>query len=300
MEEHCSKMSEKGERCVDIAMPLLPSLAPLCVPMVKKLAETTEDVEKLQNVVRERRSSIFTYMFPYVRSEMMAVSHDVAAADLKEHRVTQQWLAKSIQMSDPKKRHVSYRTLNSWSTERGLLRLREWGRPEFQSAAALLIMRLSSSLKSGWLPSSIAPDEPAFWIWMQTDPSSPPVPVPLPLNEEGYQRFPVATLFWSEWPGAGWLDGWLSIGAFGAIRWAGRRDQRWTLSQQDILRWMPTLPYATFSHQFIADLERDQRHINATKVLYFLAHERLDPAEKKGNSHAKQRPEEGQPLLSGF
>ena len=250
---------------------MLADLAPLNAPLFEKLAQLQDNAQLLKNV-QDNRSWIHTYMHPFVKSELHAQENLYALqeqlkkaaasfesdelkrriANYQEYRITRKWLLRSLKMTA--KKTIPPQTLHNW-TERGIIHNRAFGHPDPQSAARLLVYILSflsateissvKDVKRGWLPSEIDPKEPMYWIWMQTDPTSEPCQIPLPTDEEGYDNLPASNLLWSGFAGAGWLPGWLPVGGFGAVRWAGRKRNLWKVTKEDVARWRPTLRSAT-------------------------------------------------------
>jgi hypothetical protein len=246
---------------------IYPLLAPLPVPMAEHLVRRLERRRKsspaaswdtLAREVAQRRKDIYRYMAPYVLGR-------AAHRGEVESRYSTGWLLRTLQMHAPGKKPVPPQTLSYW-TSRGLLRFREHGVPDYDSAAALLISRTIDQGERNWLPSVISEQEPRWWCWRQDGPDAPVVacPVPLPAN------LPDETLLWTPWPGAAWNREWLLVGQLertfahlGAIRWAGIKKSRmgtdiWNVSWEALEGWQPDLaPLISAIRRKYTDLPRE-------------------------------------------
>jgi hypothetical protein len=100
-------------------------------------------------------------------------------------------------------RSLSPTTLSRWR-KRNLLHYADEQHINPHNAAAILVMRLLlPDEKYGWLPSTMAPNEPLWWCWRQDSPDSPIVPCPFPLPAD----VPEAARLWTSWQGAAWEKG---------------------------------------------------------------------------------------------
>jgi hypothetical protein len=296
----------------------LADLAPLNAPLVEIIAQLQDEKSLLENVT-EKRTAIYTYMYPSVKAELSAQKelYELQArlkraksvkspkeniallkkkiSSYQEYRITRDWLLRSLKMCA--KQPIPPQTLHNWTT-RNIVHSREWGHPELQSSARLLIYAMSVMEATGakslddmrkrwrptqvapyWIPSEIESSEPECWIWMQTDPDEEPCEIALP-SEGEYQQ---GAFYWSQWPGLGWLPGWREVGAFGAARWGGQ------LTREDIRRWYPALPQVKFPYRWGGkwgnrELETNQINTSSEEALYFLAKERLANEEEDAES----------------
>jgi hypothetical protein len=257
----------------------MPQLAPLPIPMaehllkqrrrlLKKVVRTIsqDELEKgalalLEKNVQEKRQAVYVLMDPLVQTEN--VSREIA--------LSTSWIMQALTAHTPENRFVPSQTLSLWR-ERHLLRYREWGHPDPDNTAALLLARMVDERMRNWLPTTIEEDEPAWWCWRQDTPEMPfvPCPVPLPTN------LSPSTLLWTPWTGASWDPHWLKIGELGAIRWAGavgeKQHVRWTISQQDLQVW--DAEAAALQIDFPACTEEILQTL-ATLALFRLARTRL-------------------------
>jgi hypothetical protein len=259
----------------------MPLLAPLPIPMVLHLfkwqrkhlkkhvkALAPEELDHaawllLENKVREKRDAVSTLMNPVMQAEKSS----------REVGLSTTWMLQALTAHMPGKQPVPSQTLSLWR-ERNLLRYREWGRPDADSAAALLLARMVDERIRNWLPTTIGEDEPHWWCWRQDTPEMVPIPCPIPLPVD----LPFAALLWTPWVGAAWDPHWLKIGTGrGAIRWAGavseNRCVRWTISQQELQRWDPEA--AAFTIDF-PECAEDMSHTLAHLALFRLAGTRLN------------------------
>jgi len=240
-------LSEKGMMQVqkEILECLLPDFAPLSFPFVQHLLTTLNlTPHELRRQVRSSRQSIFTFMEPFVQVQVeqrYPVNRSEGKSDPggEDFGITTGWLMKAITANSPGKRRIPLQTISAWH-KRGLLRYRQWGLPDFSSAAALLIMRILHSHARGWLPSTVDAQEPCWWCWRQDAPNTPVVPCPYPLPDD----LPASALLWTPWPGAAWEPDWVSVGAWGAIRWADFPESgkgRAPFTRDMLARWDSTL-----------------------------------------------------------
>ena len=259
----------------------MPLLAPLPIPMVLHLfkrqrkhlknharAIAPDELDQaawflLEQKVREKRDAVITLMNPIMQAEKSS----------REIGLSTTWMLQVLTVHMPGKQPVPSQTLSLWR-ERNLLRYREWGHPEADSAAALLLTRMVDARIRNWLPTTIGEDEPHWWYWRQDTPEMVPVPCPIPLPAD----LPLAALLWTLWGGAAWDPHWLKIGTGrGAIRWAGavseNRCVRWTISQQELQRWDPEA--AAFTIDF-PECAEDISHTLAHLALFRLARTRLN------------------------
>ncbi len=258
----------------------MPLLAPLPIPTVlhlfkwqrkylKKYARALapEELDQaawflLEEKVREKRDAVSTLMNPLTQAEQLS----------REPGLSTAWLLQALSAHMPGQQPVPSQTLSLWR-ERKLLRYREWGRPDAESAAALLLARMVDERIRNWLPTTIGEAEPHWWCWRQDTPEMVPIPCPTPLPAD----LPLSALLWTPWVGATWDRHWLKIGTGrGAIRWAGavseQRCVRWTISQQEIQRWDPEV--AALTIDLPADAEA-LSHTLAQLALFRLARTRL-------------------------
>lgn len=67
----------------------------------------------------------------------------------------------------------------------------------------------------GWLPESIAANEPVWWCWRQDDAEAPVIACPVPFPAD----IPASARLWTNWMGAAFIDGWQRT-EDGLVRWA--------------------------------------------------------------------------------
>ncbi len=209
-----------------------PLFAPLSRPMVLHLLKrpirpgaarrVSLSWQELEQQVNYARKAAYLVMKPFVLADHLSTS----------------WLLTKLAANTPTKAAVGNQTLSLW-TERGLLRYARHGRPEVDSAAALLIARMVDPRERNWLPSFIEEEEPHWWCWRQDSPSDPVQVCPVPLPAQ----LPPGALLWTPWTGAGLQQPWLPVGQLGAIRWAhtfrsrGGGQRAWKLSREELQRW---------------------------------------------------------------
>ena len=258
----------------DIAPPVF---APLPVPFVMHLRQQVfATMPLLEQYVRLYRTSVYTYMEPFVMSEQkQRQTH--ASIRRAPMTIDTGWLISSLALNPVSKRPIPLPTLSDWH-KRGLLRYRSWGFPDFHSAAALLLMRMLNPRPRGWLPSNMSVQEPDWWCWRQDAPEQPTLPCPYPLPPE----VPDSALLWTPWSGAAWDDDWVQLGNKGAIRWKGvkqRSEKCWALSHEDLARWDPAVlslyqPLILLGYGG-SRVNEQFMHVVATAALYRLAQGRL-------------------------
>lgn len=173
------------------------------------------------------RGNVFGYVLAVVLAERSGALND---------RLSISWFHKAMKGFDPLHEDSSRAKFTNWQT-RGLLRTREFGVPEPNSASSLLMMRSLSSQRRSWLPSEIEANEPWFWVWGKGPTDEVQQMYPLPLQAD----IPPNTLLWTSWAGAAWLPGWKGVQQFGAIAWAGTLQLRgqtlWHLSEGELAAW---------------------------------------------------------------
>ena len=266
----------------------MPRFAPLPIPTVlhllkqqhkhlKKMggASSPEELDHmawvlLEKKVREKRESIYAYLDPLVRSSQVGSKTELSTT----------WIRRVLTAYTPGKKNVPVQTLSLWR-ERNLLRYREWGRPDPDSAAALLLARMVDERIRNWLPTTLE-DEAYWWCWRQDTPESSPVPCPVPLPND----LPPTTLLWTPWRGAAWDPHWMKVGNnLGAIRWARavieNQHLRWVITEQDLQCWDPEV--AALNIMF-PECAQDILQTVATLALYRLAQARFHgPLDRESN-----------------
>jgi hypothetical protein len=257
-----------------------PSLAPLFAPLPIPVADhlvlrlqrkqhlTAQAArELLLKEVREKRPTVYFSMRPFVNNTLGQIPE-------VHLRFSSGWLLRTLSLHSPGKKPLLPQTLSHWHG-RGLLRYREYGLPDYDSAAALLIARLIDQGERNFLPSKIGAEEPLWWCWRQDSPQAPvqPCPVPLPPG-----LLP-STLLWTPWAGASWDRAWTAIGReLGAIRWARPEKSLWTLSPEEIALWDPELTSLVEKLPQEETFRQDLLQTLATLVLLRLAADRFqDP-----------------------
>ncbi len=240
-----------------IPLQAYPLFAPLPIPMVEHLWLRMRrivtlshgdgpDVQAvalahLQEAVAHARTAIYTYMHPYVVARHMPAEASATNGQGRAMRYSTTWFLRTLAVHSPNKEPIPSQTLSLWH-KRGLFRYQDYAIPDLDSAAALLIARLTDKRKRNWLPSLLLPEEPYWWCWRQDTPETAPVPCPIPLSED----IPPSALLWTPWTGASWNHDWLRLDQhMGAVRWAGiqqREDGRyWQVTKADLERWDPEI-----------------------------------------------------------
>ncbi len=210
---------------------------------------------------QEQRTRVYTLMTPVVR----------------KHALTTEWIIEKLTEFTPKRTAkrtpISAETISRWR-EQGLIRYQEKNRPNAQSAAALLTLRLLIQQKERrWTPSAISQSEPLWWCWRQDSPQAPIIPCPIPLPED----LPHTALLWTTWLGASWDPAWLQLGNKGCARWAGtiqEHDQLlWRMSEEDLQQWDKEI--APLGNNVLDTAAPLTRHTLATLALLRLVTPRL-------------------------
>lgn len=220
---------------------LLPEFAPLPAPFVRMFFANPERFnfsdfsydpdasffDRVWTSIQGQRGNVFGYVHTVVQAERSgALDHQLSIA----------WFLNAVKAFDLLHHDASRQKTANWQ-ERNLLRTRSFGVPEPNSASALLIMRALSPQRRHWLPSSLDPDEPWFWVWGQQPGETTPRMYSFPLPPE----IPANTLLWTSWPGAAWLPGWQMVREYGAISWAKMTQVRgqtfWGLSAKELAAW---------------------------------------------------------------
>lgn len=196
---------------------------------------------------KERQLQLALQMLtPRIRQEQETI-FQLLTPVLQAGELTDRWLRNELEkylltpsgVLDP-------RRLREWHQE-NLLLYSEEGKPEAQSAAALLLMRrLDCRKERGWLPPGGVKVPSTFVCWRYDAPGLPPVPYELPLarQDESHPSVLVPTpeemqspyILCTPWKGAVWAScAWVLV-EHGAIRWVGtpREDQctSWLSSQE--------------------------------------------------------------------
>lgn len=252
---------------------MLAALAPLSRPMMDhllvrmarkqpQLPEVSHWDTLLEQVDLKRRDAFF-YMDSYILSQR------------DDPHITTAWLLETLSIYSPGLRRVPTSNISHWAG-RGLLRIPTHGRPEANSAAALLIARMLDPGERNFLPEEVAEEEPHWWCFAQSlDRSVFTCPIPLPHD------LPASTLLWTPWAGAAWDPYWLKVGEdLGAIRFAGvtlhRGHVEWQVTQRDLEQWVPHLsPQSVVAENAQEGLRKQVLHTTATLALLQLATSRL-------------------------
>lgn len=234
-----------------------PLFAPLPLPMVEHLLLRIRRIvilshgdkpdvhvvalEQVQEAVAHYRTAVYTYMHPYVVARKITVDESGLNGEGRVMRYSTSWFLRTLAVHSPNKEPIPSQTLSLWH-KRGLFRYQEYAIPDLDSAAALLIARMTDKRKRNWLPSLLLPDEPYWWCWRQDTPDAPPVPCPIPLPED----IPSSALLWTSWVGASWNRCWLRLDQnVGAVRWAGMQEKEdgisWEITKADLERWDPEI-----------------------------------------------------------
>src|SRR5579884_1382833 len=233
--------------------------------------------DMFQVELRRKREIAYLYMNPFVQ---MYLQRGVKGSTAS---FSTAWMLATLSRNSPGKKPVPDDNLAYWQGK-GLLRYREHGIPELSNAAAFYIARmLVPDQRKGFLPSSMACDEPDWWSWQQSDPDQEPVPCPIPLPADLVPE----TVLWTPWAGAAWDASWLLIGQDrGAIRFAGINRSRvngalrWQVQPEALARWEPKLARLLdeLPDERTDPIERqEQLHSLATTTLRRLAQTRVLP-----------------------
>jgi len=218
-----------------------PDFAPLPLPFVQHLlAEKHLSPAHLKRDFVSLRLSIALILSPFVQRQVRLEQEEGeprkrgAPGETQDGGVTTGLLQRLLTANSPSRRPIPLQTISAWH-KRGLLRYRQWGNPDFDNAAALLITRLLHPQARGWLPSEMAADEPSWWCWRQDAPDTPVAACPVPLPDD----LPPSSLLWTPWSGAAWDRSWVGIGEWGAIRWAstGKETPDRRFSLEMLARW---------------------------------------------------------------
>ena len=257
--------------------------APLPIPFMTHLhACLGQPLSMIAQQVNLHRLLVATYMQPFVGAEQLHRTNRQSVRS-QGNNIDTGWLIASLAQNSPGKRRIPLPTLSDWHT-RHLLRYRAWGYPDFQSAAAVLLMRMLCPQPRGWLPSMMAEQEPQWWCWRQDGPDQPRTLCPYPLPDD----VPDAALLWTPWSGAAWDGEWIPIGTQGAIRWGTvtpGNSKRWRMSLQQLSCWDAEVIalHKPFPPSGYGGKEAEEQfvHVLATAALYRLAQRRLPPLSGK-------------------
>lgn len=199
---------------------------------------------------------------------------------LMQQKLTKTLVQKSIVAFDPntpQQRKVPHmNTIDGWRM-RGLLRFSGYGQAELQSVAADLVMRSLNYQQRDWLPGSVVEEEPHFWLYGLLPGQEERKVYEVPLSTD----LPAHLLLYSPWPGAAWtLPGWMRLGPYGAIGWAGATSEgRYTLSEAQLRQWKAEVssldspfgipfPHAAIPQPLLeADYREDRCHRQASELL---------------------------------
>ena len=234
--------------------PLPPAMADHLLLRLERKIHFSEDtlIEMLIKEVREKRETAFFYMNPFITSGVFTTAR----------------LLDTLSIYSPTHKPLPRPTLSFWS-RRGLVRFEAQGRPEPQSAAALLIARLIDDGERNFLPDTIIEEEGSWWCTAQTSPHALPHTLPVSRLDE----LPPASLLWTPWSGAAWSTDWVMIHDVhsndrGAIRWSSirksRGEQEWNITLEALLHWDATL--ATVASPTLSEITQ----LLATLALYRL------------------------------
>ncbi len=274
-----------------------PYMAPLSRPLIESCAKTLLDLKialsldeliqefqtqcsSLIERVKKKRDSVYALMTPAV--ENRSVSTD--------------WVMTQLAELSPRNHRVSHETMSRWR-DQGLLSYDGHNRPNYDSAAALMILRILDQKRiKGWTPTQkITEQEPRWWCWRQDSPTSPILPTPVPLPED----IPPTALLWTTWAGAAWEPewfstgelgvarwGWLSVGELGAARWAGTHLEKnrhlWSITEAELLQWDPQV---TPLGKTVMDAAPLAQHTLATLSLLRLAVPRIQQSMAVSQEH---------------
>src|SRR5258708_39511204 len=97
----------------------------------------------LENKVREKRDAVYTLMNPVMQAEKSS----------RETGLSTTWILQALTAHMPGKQPVPSQTLSLWR-ERNMLRHEEWGRPDADRAAALLLGRMVDERIGNWIPTT--------------------------------------------------------------------------------------------------------------------------------------------------
>lgn len=187
---------------------------------------------QLHASLREARRETFEDFAPALKDGTWSTSYLI-------QKLTEFTPGKTLKKNSP----LSAETLSHWR-KAGLLRYRAKNTPDHHSGAALLTLRrMVGNRERRWLPSyrnTSFVQEPLWWCWKQESLSSPILPCAVPLPDD----LPSSALLWTEWQGAAWDPGWLSVGNLGCCRWAGSKEESqfpgllWDITLDDLIsRW---------------------------------------------------------------
>jgi len=261
-----------------------PYMAPLSQPMIQasalhllniKVSLSLDEIvsefhaqwSSLIEKVKKTRDRVYTLMTPAV--EKQAVSTD--------------WLMNQLAELSPQNRRVSHETMSRWR-DQGLLYYNAHNRPNYDSTAALMILRVLDERRiKGWTPTQkIAEQEPRWWCWRQDSPSSPIVPTPVPLPG----NIPASALLWTTWAGAAWEPDWLPVGQLGAARWGNTRIEKnrllWGITEAELMQWDPQV---TPLGKMVMDAAPLAQHTLATLSLLRLAVPRIQESIALSQKH---------------
>jgi hypothetical protein len=266
-----------------IPFDMYPLFAPLPGPFIEHLVHSMlqrnetfslpEAIDRALLELREKRWVSYQFMNPFVRMYLKGgIKGSIESFSTA-------WFLNNLSINSPGKKKVPQANLTWWQKQ-GLLRYREHGIPEPDSAAAFYINRLILIEKrKGFLPSQMTDSEPDWWCWKQCHPQSVPEPCPVPLPPD----LEKGTLLWTQWAGASWNKSWLLCGRdSGAIRFAGVTrspmdgNVRWHVSAEDLAGWEPKVVSLLDDLPEEKSIERQEWiHSLATHVLQRLAEVRL-------------------------
>lgn len=263
-----------------------PYMAPLSRPLIESCAQllNLKISLSLDEMIKEFQTQC-SYLIERIRTMRDSV-YTLMSPAVEEHAVSTDWVMTQLAELSPHHHRVSHETMSRWR-DQGLLYYDGHNRPNYDSTAALMILRLLDQKRiKGWAPTQkIVEEEPRWWCWRQDSLSSPVVPTPVPLPAD----LPSTALLWTTWAGAAWEPEWLSVGELGAARWGWlpvgelgaarwgssymeKNRLLWNITEAELLQWDPQI---TPLGKTVMDTAPLAQHALATLSLLRLAVPRI-------------------------
>lgn len=225
----------------DTWKPYLPALAPLPEAFVRhvfrypgelKACDTFSTVprtlfELAWLAMRDARRDVSYFLVPAIRAQK--TQHP-------EGLITPRWLRTKFAIFAEQER-LPTTTVQGW-LERGLLRTMAYSSLEPNSIAAIFVMRhLFVRGFRYWLPHKQKP-APWFYVWgIMPGEVAPPRIYPYPIPD----GLPRNLLLFTQWNGARWFPGFVSVAGVGALAWARTKtfigELFWDMTEEDMSTW---------------------------------------------------------------
>jgi len=220
--------------------PHLANFAPLPEAFVRHIFAYPHAI-KLPSYGKQEPPPLFDQIWKQIQVARETISYFLVAAVTAEartqtERIVPDWFRREFERYSSS-RALPRTTVQEWLNKH-LLRSIKHSSLEPNSVASIYMMRyLFKREQRRWMPARQRMDAPWFYVWGLLPDEKMPRMYPYPLSPD----LPANLLLYSQWIGASWHPGFVTVPGIGSLAWGKTRefagDWYWDLDEEQMATW---------------------------------------------------------------